>query len=719
MMKVDGFRKSIIKNGVDASRRLKGVAVVVVAVALLLGIIVPATYAFSETPSEPCVGEQEVQTPFTSFWENQQGGLMFPTMDSSGNVYFPVENKSGGNSPHYPMTTYSAAAKDPWGASGGSLTLEGSGSISGFVYQEDEVTPIEGATVQVQSWDAEFYQFVGENTTNPSGAYVISGLAAGDYRVLATATGRAYELYYDTCLWTEADPVSVTDGEPTPDIDFSLGPGGNISGRITSADSGTPLSQVSVLASYADFSAVGGWVLSDLSGNYTIASLPYGTYIVRSPSELRFGSGDDNYLMEFWQEKSDWSEADIVTISEGVNPSDIDFTLGIGGTISGRVYQEDGVTPLANVPVGANDYDTNNWMAGTDTDQYGNYTLLLPSGTYRIRASSSWPYVGEYYDGTYYEDEATPVSVTAPNDTLGIDFTLELCGTISGTVEDEYGDPIDGAYVYALDYDGGAWGEGNWTTADGNYTIGALPSGSYRVGAQASGYVTEYYDDVLQWDAATPVPVTAPDYTSGIDFVLEVGGTISGMVEDAIGDPITNLQVHANDYDTNEWMAGTNTDQYGNYTIVGLPTGTYRVRACPSCDELPYVDVCYPDTVSVAAPNDTSGIDFTLEIGGTISGHVYEDDGVTPIGNCHVYADEYDTGSWVEDTHTDQYGNYTIIGLPSGTYGVSTSGAFCHSTMPYADEWYDNTYNEDEATPVHVTAPNDTPPTSTSPSPPS
>ena len=275
------------------------------------------------------------------------------------------------------------------------------GSISGFVYEADGITPIEGADVRAMDWEALPFQPTGEATTDGSGYYVITELAAGDYRVSARATGRAYELYHETYLYDEVQPVTVIEAQVTTDINFTLGPGGNISGMITSAGSGLPLSEVNVLASPSEASAVGGWSLSDESGNYTITSLPYGTYVVRSPSEWRFGSGDDGYMMEFWQEKSDWGDADPVTVSEGVNPTGINFTLELGGTVSGYVYEEDGMTPIPSLHVYATDYHTDVWVAGNNTDEEGRYSLLLPAGTYRVRACASCSglqYVDEYYD---------------------------------------------------------------------------------------------------------------------------------------------------------------------------------------------------------------------------------------------------------------------------------------------------------------------------------
>jgi hypothetical protein len=68
-------------------------------------------------------------------------------------------------------------------------------------------------------------------------------------------------------------------------------------------------------------------------------------------------------------------------------------------------------------------------MEGTNTRLDGSYSLVLPSGTYRVRACPScnnFNYFDEWYDGTSDWEEATPVSAIVPDDTPGVNFTLAL-----------------------------------------------------------------------------------------------------------------------------------------------------------------------------------------------------------------------------------------------------------------------------------------------------
>src|SRR4030042_2631046 len=110
-------------------------------------------------------------------------------------------------------------------------------------------------------------------------------------------------------------------------------------------------------------------------------------------------------------------------------------------------------------------------------------------------------------------------------------------GSIAGYVYEEDGTtPISLAVVYAYEYSvdvtlGPTFAAGfDYTEIDGSYTILGLASGDYRVVAVMNGYFSEYYDDVASSADATAVSVTDPNPTTGIDFHLAVGGSISGFV---------------------------------------------------------------------------------------------------------------------------------------------------------------------------------------------
>ena len=143
------------------------------------------------------------------------------------------------------------------------------------------------------------------------------------------------------------------------------------------------------------------------------------------------------------------------------------------------------------------------------------------------------PYVFEYYNNTYDYNAAMPVDVSVGLETSGIDFALELGGSISGEVTRDSDDQaVSGIQVLVWDYSTGTGFGSYQTLTDGTYTITGLPAGDYRLMVIASGteYAGEYYDNVTDSNTATQVPVTAGSDTGGIDFSLGLGGSISGIV---------------------------------------------------------------------------------------------------------------------------------------------------------------------------------------------
>jgi hypothetical protein len=565
------------------------------------------------------------------------------------------------------------------------------GSISGVV-TDDAGSPL--VMAEVEAYWIEGKESSSAYTTG-DGSYTICGLQPGSYRLYAQASDPCYlaEYYDNTHDSGAATPVSVTAPNDTPNIDFSLGLGGAISGVVTD-DTGNPLVGAGVYA-YPIEVGYQRYACTARDGSYTICGLPSGSYRVRASLY------DSCYLAEYYDNVYDSNAATLVPVTAPNDIPNIDFSLGLGGSISGLVTDDAG-NPLAGAQVRVvSGYPTYYYTAAD-----GTYTICgLHSGSYVVQASASDPcYLAEYYDNTYEYGAATPVSVIAPNDTTNIDFSLGLGGSISGLVTDDAGNPLAGARVGH----GGLGYNPVYTGADGTYTICGLQTGNYSVCAQASDlcYLLKYYDNVYDWSAATSIAVTAPNDTPDINFALGLGGSISGVVTDDAGNPLVEARVYA------YWIEGggydtVNTAADGTYTICGLHSGSYRVQAIAPCYFAEYYNNVYDSSaashVPVIAPSDSPNIDFSLGLGGSISGVVVDD-----VGNRLVYArvDAYwIEGGGSETVYTEEDGSYSICGLRSGSYRV-----YAQASDPfYLPEYYDNVHDSGAAIAVPVTAPNDTP----------
>ncbi|MFN2273172.1 MAG: right-handed parallel beta-helix repeat-containing protein, partial [Anaerolineae bacterium] len=94
--------------------------------------------------------------------------------------------------------------------------------------------------------------------------------------------------------------------------------------------------------------------------------------------------------------------------------------------------------------------------------------------------------------------------------------------------------------------------------------------------------------------------------------------------------------------------------------------------------------------IEVVTGSTTSGIVFTLKVGGAISGHVYQEDGVTPVhGSCFFLAPDDPLS---EDSRpycmSDQEGEYTIPGLYTGIYYLRTWADGLGLNPSLLDKWY-------------------------------
>ncbi len=544
--------------------------------------------------------------------------------------------------------------------------------------------------------------------TDADGYFVFSNLPAGDYRIFFDTqfSNTANNSDYVSAYWSRPGIPGVIDPEDMHIVfpagpggtdvgSFVLATGGSISGTVhlPPGDPGPLPSELQVQAE--SFESAGNW------RNVAVAS--DGTYRLRglaAPATYRIqtNSGIGDYVRVYYHDALastwDYNLSQAVQVAAGAETSQIDLYLEVGGSISGRVTDDTG-TPLPGIPINGSRHNSGFWL-NTRTGADGIYHLRgAVSGDYTVRTDSrTGPYGNVQYPGT--------VTVTAPADTPNINFTVTLAGVIRGRVTQMVGGvevPVVNIRVQADDYANGGFISDARTNANGDYAIGALARGrQYRVAVvtwdyndpQFFNFIGESWNNRRNWEPADPVPADPGGLqaeATGIDFLIAVGGSISGTVIDhGTGLPLTGVQVKASRWPTGEFVNADHTDHNGFYIIRGLPAGQYRVNTW--LGSLNYVAEYYDNTtsqnlatpVTVLEPTTpvpvpvTDHIDFGLARGATVAGTITEAATGNPIGNMQVNVSGINV-SYGAGTQTLTDGTFRITGLPAGRYTVTAAGS--------------------------------------------
>ncbi len=270
-------------------------------------------------------------------------------------------------------------------------------------------------------------------------------------------------------------------------------------------------------------------------------------------------------------------------------------------------------------------------------------------------------------------------------------------GSIAGTVTDsQTNDPLEDIRVtpYRWDDDYWYWEELYFsyvnTDANGEYQIGDLDPGFYKLEFKESSgnYVTAFNGGFSsEYDDGPEIEVESPLHdVTGIDIALVKGSSISGTITAAdTNNPIEDAYIYAYLYRDGYWVyydvAWTYGD--GNYTLSGLPPGTYRIRT--SVYVADYLTELY-DGVLVNSPYDggtdivisqpdthITGIDASLKKASFIRGHIVDASSGDPLNEYtySIYTYQLNNGDWgyYAQEYAEEDGSYSIPVAP-GTYRI-------------------------------------------------
>jgi protocatechuate 3,4-dioxygenase beta subunit len=289
--------------------------------------------------------------------------------------------------------------------------------------------------------------------------------------------------------------------------------------------------------------------MTDADGQFRIAGLPAGRYsVVYSKS---------GFAQAQYGQKRPNQPGKPIDLVDGQKIENADIALMRGGVISGRVFDDFG-EPVVDARVQVMQH---RWMNGRkrlvnigrmgQTNDRGEFRVWgLPPGEFyvsavigdrqmffdSVSAAADTPdptgYAATYYPGTAIQDEAQRISVSAGQETNGIDFTLVTTRTVrvSGTAFRSDGRPMSNANVILFSraaMEGGTTAPvGGGTDSAGNFTIPGVAPGEYVLNARSMMGMRDMENAEI---ASLPLNVGIDD-VKNVVLVAHRGVRVSGKV---------------------------------------------------------------------------------------------------------------------------------------------------------------------------------------------
>lgn len=243
------------------------------------------------------------------------------------------------------------------------------------------------------------------------------------------------------------------------------------------------------------------------------------------------------------------------------------------------------------------------------------------------------------------------------------------------------------------------------TDQDGRFVFDKLAPGSYRIDVQKTGFAP-----LMRSGRASTAEVSAGQ-TTELALHLQKGAVIAGKVLDASGEPLTDARImamHRINGSPREAGAarlisapgaGNQTNDLGEFRLVGLAPGEYFVAAMPqgglsfggpgvtpTANGTANTTTYYPGTtdqaaahtIKVAAGETVDNIVFSIQSVPSfrVSGRVVGEDGAPVAGARVTLMGDPRTSAFmgpIGNARTGDDGRFTIAEVPSGTYRVSAS----------------------------------------------
>ena len=322
---------------------------------------------------------------------------------------------------------------------------------------------------------------------------------------------------------------------------------------------------------------------TDALGEYRLGSLPAGRYEITAVQVRPEARRPDSRLEDLLFGPPDSLDvargATTISLAAGDEVRDVNFTNAnalqscpsgpsvrpppdaVRASILGRVTGANG-EPLACASVGLVTPDLG--VPQVYTDRQGRYSIEgLRAGSFIVEARMRG-YGTIQYGQRHSSDAEVPITLREGQRRAGADIVMPRLSMVSGTIVDEYGEPVEGVPIWAfqLRRSEGRTTAYSTTTARltddrGQYRLTGLEPGTYLVAAmgrdlvsdadaeRTRGYLTMYFPGVSDALTAQRLSLAVGRDAHGIDiaFAPTRTATVSGSALDSTGRPFSGTVV--------------------------------------------------------------------------------------------------------------------------------------------------------------------------------
>ncbi|TVQ31783.1 MAG: carboxypeptidase regulatory-like domain-containing protein [Wenzhouxiangella sp.] len=521
----------------------------------------------------------------------------------------------------------------------------GGGHFSGTVLAAGTGAPLENIQVRPFSRTANVVAQFSElffGVTAADGTYQTPlALPPGEYHALTQSNAtplystRAFgnlPCQYDSCLIRNSDPVTIADATLSSNVNFNLTPAAALSGTVLPDDIVRDVWVYDAAGQQVMISRIvpgqSSWQFDQLTGGSYYLQIGPPTGLAPYVRQLHNGR-----VCPF--AGCERANGPALSVAAGGSTDNIDIVLTRGGQLEGRLVDgATGGTPSVDDPGGTgalglyNIFQADGTVVGGGAMWFrdGQVELVrssaIPPGDYFVRTYASFngdgigsvrPGLGlnttipGFADGAFPAvacagvacdlSQAQAVTFTA-GEVSNIEIELSPGSDITGSVVDDATDQgLQQAIVELIDANNRRLAV-TWTDADGNFSFGAFPAGTYYLRTAMSSSLGEgmgpiqlaYFDRVH--GAPDPCSELLCNPTSGEAITLDgtnpagpfklrvsAGPVIRGRIFDqSSGTLITRGRVEVrDDQDRLVGIYKISIDEAAAYQTTALPPGTYSV----------------------------------------------------------------------------------------------------------------------------------------------